>query len=284
MAGGVRLGRRRLVVMTVGLVAVMMAARRAAALTFDVVSVKEDKSLDGPFTLGFPTVGDGFYVRYLQLQYVVQVAYDFHRGDLISGMPEWGRPQANGARFDIQAKVAAADLAEWRGMSDGDRRVMVQGILVDRFKLKIHHEPKVVAVFELVVAKGGAKIKEAGEPGPSALKAADGSVTKGMFRTGFGQYTAQGTDVKELALTLSDYTGRQVIDKTGLAGSYDFVLRFVPEPGYGSKDQQRDSATANASGPSVYTAVQEQLGLRLEPAKTAVDGLVIDRVERPTED
>ena len=172
-------------------------------------------------------------MRNLQLQYIVQFAYDFHRGDLISGMPDWGKPQANAARFDIQAKVAGSDLAEWRAMSDGDRRVMVQGILAERFKLKIHHEPKVVAVFELVVGKGGSKIKEAKGDQPGALKAADGSVKKGLFRTGFGQYTAQGTDIKELALTLSDYTGRQVIDKTGLAGSYDFVLRFVPEPGYG---------------------------------------------------
>jgi uncharacterized protein (TIGR03435 family) len=93
--------------------------------------------------------------------------------------------------------------------------------------------------------------------------------------------------MQDLCLTLTDYTGRQVLDKTGLTGVYDFTRRFTPEPGYGAEarpgKQNEGAYPPDSSFPTIFTAVQEQLGLKLEAAKQAVDGLVIDHVEQPSE-
>jgi uncharacterized protein (TIGR03435 family) len=283
---------RRLMLLVVGGVAVAtpllgqgdgaQGATTAKPLAFDVVSIKPDKSETGPFTIGFPADGDGLSITNIPLEYIIRFAYDFERGDLVSGAPEWAKSE----RYDIQAKVAGVDLTAWREMSDSDRRVMVQGILADNFKLKVRREPKDVPLYELVVANNGAKVKESKPGDPQELKGPDGSVIHGMLHTGQGQFTAQDTSMAELALTLSDYAGRQVIDKTDLAGRYDFTLKFTPEPGYGPEYRGAAGRALNGapppdSGPTVYTAVQEQLGLKLEPAKAPVDGLVIDHVERP---
>jgi uncharacterized protein (TIGR03435 family) len=251
-------------------------------LAFDVVSIKPDKSETGPFTIGFPADGDGLVVTNIPLGYIIQFAYNFERGDLVSGMPDWVKSE----RYDIQAKVAAADLAAWRELSDSDRRVMVQAILADRFKLQVRREPRDVPIYELVVAKTGSKVKEAKPGDPRELKGPDGSLIRGMLHTGQGQFTAQNESMSDLALNLSDYADRQVIDKTGLTGRYDFTLQFTPEPGHGPEyrgaaGRAQSGTPPDTAGPSVYTAVQEQLGLKLEPAKSPVEGLVIDHVERP---
>jgi uncharacterized protein (TIGR03435 family) len=250
-------------------------------IAFDVVSIKPDKSEAGPFTIGFPADGDGISVRNIPLSYIIQFAYDFYRGDLVSGVPAWARTE----RYDIEAKVAAADLDLWRQLGDESRRVMLQAILADRFKLKVHRQAAETPVYELVVAKSGTKVKDAKPGDPTELKGPDGKVIRGMLHTGPGQFTAQDTPMEELALTLSDYTGRQVIDKTGFTGKYDFTLQFTPEPGYGPEGRSASrrgetAAVPENSGPTVFTAVQEQLGLKLESAKTPVDGLVVDYVER----
>ena len=172
----------------------------------------------------------------MTLPYIVRFAYDFHRPDLISGWPEWAKREgAKSERFDIEAKVAAPDLAA----------------------------------------------------GPDEVKGADGAPIRRMFRTGYGQYRAQRTTMPDLCLTLTDYSGRQVLDKTGLTDSYDLTLRFTSEPGYGAEGrpgkQNEGAYLPDDSGPTIFTAVQEQLGLKLEPAKLPVDELVIDHVEQPSE-
>jgi uncharacterized protein (TIGR03435 family) len=278
--------RRGMLLLVLGLIAAHgvapgQSAPAKPAMTFDVVSIKPDKSEAGPFKIGFPADGDGLSVTNIPLSYIIQYAYSFERGDLVSGVPAWAKSE----RYDIQAKVAAADLAAWRELSDDRRRLMLQAILADRFKLKIHRQPADMPVYELVVANSGAKLKDAKPGDPGELKGPDGSVIRGMLHTGLGQFTAQDTPMEELALTLSDYTGRQVVDKTGLMGRYDFTLQFTPEPGYGpegrSASRRGESVAASENpGPSVFTAVQEQLGLKLEPAKTSVEGLVVDSVER----
>jgi uncharacterized protein (TIGR03435 family) len=283
--------RRRVLLLAAAFVALMLpafrlgdAAQDAAAkplLAFDVVSIKPDKSEMGPFTIGFPADGDGLAVTNIPLEYIIQFAYDFHRPDLISGVPDWAKSE----RYDIQAKVAAADLPQWNELSDDRRRLMVQAILVDRFKLQIHREAKEIEVYELVVGKNGSKVTEAKPGDPKGLKGPDGSVIRGMLHTGFGQYTAQETPMVELALVLSDYSGRQVIDKTGLKGTYDFKLQFTPEVGFGPEyrgaaGRAQSAAPTESSAGSIFTAVQEQLGLKLESAKQPVEGLVVDHVER----
>ncbi len=249
-------------------------------LAFDVVSIKPDKKETGPFTIGFPVDGDGFAVANLPLEYIIRFAYDFERGDLVQGMPDWAKSE----RYDIQAKVASADLPIWTQLPDDLRRTMVQAILVDRFKLQIHRAPMGLPIYALQVDKAGSKLKDAKPGDPGEVKGPDGKPIRGMLHTGQGQFTAQDESMADLALYLSDYTGRQVIDQTGLTGRYDFKLQFAPEPGYGPEYRHPSSPPPpDAVGPSVYTAVQEQLGLKLESTKAPVDGLVVDHVERPAE-
>lgn len=258
------------------------SVRSAPALTFDVVSIKPNKSNSSHYTLEFPPGGDGVVITNVNLYSIIRFAYDFWREDLIFGVPAWTKSE----QYDIQAKVAGADVAAWRGLSDGERRLMLQAVLADSFKLKAHLEPKEISVYALVAAKDGPKMKVAKPDEVGELKSPDGKPAQGMVHTGQGQFTAQQASMADLALELSDYTGRQVIDKTGLVGRYDFTLQFAPEPGYGPEyrgQQARSAPPPEASGSSVYTAVQEQLGLRLDPAKAPVEGLVIDHVERPAE-
>jgi uncharacterized protein (TIGR03435 family) len=249
-------------------------------LAFDVVSIKANKSNGHDYTMELPAGGDGVVITNVNLYAIVRFAYDFYRQDLISGVPAWAETE----RYDIQAKVAGTDVAAWRGMKDSERRLMLQAVLTERFGLKAHWESREVGVHALVVAKGGPKIRES-KPGETGeLTDANGKPVQGILHTGPGQETAQGASMAELALELSDYTGRQVIDKTGLAGVYDFKLQFTPEPGFGPeyrRQRQQAAPLPEFTGPTIFTAVQEQLGLKLEAAKLPVNGLAIDHLERP---
>jgi uncharacterized protein (TIGR03435 family) len=158
---------------------------------------------------------------------------------------------------------------------------MLQPVLAERFKLQAHHEIKDRPVYALVVAKGGPKLKAAqsGEAHPNTDKANPNGMHHGstIFATAPGQITGEAASTGDLALTLSDRgeqsLGRPVIDKTGLAGKYDFTLQ-LPPPASGD-DAQQTVAT-------LFTAVQEQLGLKLEPTTAPTDYLVIDHIERPS--
>jgi uncharacterized protein (TIGR03435 family) len=247
-------------------------------LMFDVVSVKLNKSGPGNINIYSPTGGDGMNLTNVALPDIVAYAYGIQSFDLLSGLPDW----AESDRYDIQAKVADSDVAKFRSLNEAQRKLMIQALMTDRFKLKTHREPKSVEVYALIVAKNGPKMTEVkpGDPHPNGLKEPDGTPIRGpsLNGTGPGEETAQEVSMEFFAGSLSGIAGRQVIDKTGLKGAYDFKLKF-------SRDQhsaQTDSdAEATTSGPSIFTALQEQLGLKLEPQKLSIPVLVIDHVERP---
>jgi uncharacterized protein (TIGR03435 family) len=139
------------------------------------------------------------------------------------------------------------------------RSLLMQTLLADRFKLRIHHDLKELPVYNLVIAKSGLKMKEA-----SSSKAQSWSM-------GLGSITSKGMPIASLAASLSNHVGRMIIDKTGLTGNYEINLTF-------SWNDEPGDAT-----PSIFTALQDQLGLKLEPAKAPVDSVVIDHIERPSE-
>jgi uncharacterized protein (TIGR03435 family) len=168
----------------------------------------------------------------------------------ISG-PEWLNSDA--ASYDIAAKAPA-------GATKNDIRLMVQALLAERFKLAIHRETRMLPVYELVTAKNGPKLQTA-IPGET-----DGISSQG------GSVKARAVTMAFFAATLSRYIGTPVFDKTGLSGAFDFSMEYARD--------DRDSADK----PSIFTAVQEQLGLKLEKAKGPVEILVIDHAEKaPTE-
>jgi uncharacterized protein (TIGR03435 family) len=251
---------------------------------FDVVSVKPNKS-DGNM-VRIMAKPDGYAASNVSLKMLVQAAYGI-REDLISGAPSW----ADSARFDIDAKVAGSDVDALKKLSPEQRRLILQPLLADRFKLKIHTETKQLPVYELVVTKGGSKLKEAtaGDAYANGIKGPDGVGRGGMMRMGRGQLTAQAVPMTFLANMLSQQLHRTVLDKTGLTGKYDLELNWTPDQGADPMfkgpegSPQRGDAAPDSSGPSIFTALQEQLGLRLQSAKGPVETIVIDHVEMPSE-
>jgi uncharacterized protein (TIGR03435 family) len=140
----------------------------------------------------------------------------------------------------------------------------VRALLADRFQLLVHKEIKDQPIYALAVSKNGAKLQEAKEIGPR----------QGM-NTNRGRMQGFAASTEMLSQVLSNITGRPVVDKTGLTAKYDFVLEWTPDLGTAA-----DSAPV---GPTIFTALQEQLGLRLEPQRGPVPNIVIDRAEKPSE-
>ena len=163
--------------------------------------------------------------------------------------------------------------------SNAQRRLMMQAMLADRFKLKVHHETKELPMYSLVIAKGGFKLKEAdpNDTYPNGVKGPDGVGHSGMMMFLNGVLKAQGVPISNLANSLSLQVHRLVVDKTGLTGKYDFSLAWTAD------GVTPDNGLGAETWPSLFTALQEQLGLKLEPTKGMVDTIVVDHVEMPSE-
>jgi len=187
---------------------------------------------------------------------IVSQAYKVRRSQ-ISG-PDWIETE----RFDITAKIPA-------GAGRDQVPLMLQALLADRFKLTLHRETKDLPIYALVIAKNGPKFKTSeSETGISSNSNRKHShVTAKVSMHGFAEF-------------LSEEAGRPVVDQTGLSGSYDLTLDWA-SPDLAPGDAPANDTTAD---PSLFTALQEQLGLKLDPTKGPVEMLVIDRAERtPTE-
>jgi uncharacterized protein (TIGR03435 family) len=147
--------------------------------------------------------------------------------------------------------------------------MMVRSLLEDRFKLGIRRESREGQIYELRVAKGGTK-----------LTAATKTIPSGLF-PGRGRVEGKAASISLLAKYLSGPTGRVVVNKAGLDGSYDFTLTWTPEPRSAPEIPAATESQPDIGGPSIFTALQEQLGVRLEAAKGPVDLIIIDHVEKP---
>ena len=240
-------------------------------ILFEVVSIRPYKA---NISYGPGFTDDGYIVHGVSPQALLWGMCACKR---IEGMPDWAMHEVYG----IEAKVADADVARWKTMDFKQKDLAVQALLEDRFKLKFHHETRVMPGYALVVAKNGPKFKESipGDLYPGGPKGLDGGPWMGLVQTSRDVMTAQHTSMEELADFLTMAAGRPVTDQTGLKGFYDFKIKMeTPEP-----STTTDTTTAD-SGPSIFTMIQEQLGLKLESgAKVPVEYLVIDHIERPTE-
>lgn len=254
-------------------------------LVFDVVSIKRNNSGNRNINIYSPTDGDGMNLTNVLLLDIVAYAYGVQSADLLQGLPVWAKSD----RYDIQAKVAGPEVARFRSLNEAQRKRMIQSLLGDRFKLKIHRELRSVGIYALVVGKSGPKMKEVkpGDPHPGGLKEADGTPMQGpaLNATGPGEEKAQEVTMDFFAGSLAGLAGRQVIDKTGLKGVYDFELRFSrgQDPAQTDSSAENTTPASEISAPSIFDALQEQLGLKLEPQKLSTPVLVIDDVERPSD-
>ena len=170
---------------------------------------------------------------------------------------------------------------------------MMQALMADRFKLTVRQETKEVPILALVVAKSGLKMQEAkpGDTYANGLKDRDGQGHAGMMRFSGGSVTAQGVPLDNLASLLPQQLHQMVQNKTGLNGKYDFTLQWTPEedhdaplgPGPGPNAGAGGAPPTDAAGPPIFTALQEQLGLKLESQRGTVPAFAVDHAERPSE-
>lgn len=260
--------------------------------SFEVVSIKPNHS--GDMRTGVRFQPGRFTTSGSTAKRLITIAYDV-RDFQISGGPSW----ITSDRYDIDAKEPDGFAEELMKLPpDADRRAkmdsLIQSLLADRFKLKVSHATKELPVYALVIAKGGPKIQEVkpGDTYPEGFKGPHGRAVAGgsLSSSGKGQLTGQEIAVAFLAQNLSEQLGRTVVDQTGLKGNYDFTLKWTPDPGPaalaqvepGSGSGPDNAPPPDSSGPSIFTALQEQLGLELVSTKGPVDILVIDHIEMPS--
>jgi uncharacterized protein (TIGR03435 family) len=206
-----------------------------------------------------------------RLRMIIMQAYGLKQDFLLVGGPSWINP----TRYTIQAKAEG-------NPSEQEMMLMLQTLLEDRFKLRIHRETRELPVYALTAAKGGPKLLQSKEgsctmPEPNARAAFPaGQPTHpycGSTLLLMGRWDASRVDMSKIIWSLSTLVDRQIIDKTGLTGQYDIHIEIPPDP----------LATNDPTSPSLFTVLQDQLGLKLESDKGPVEVLVIDQVEKPTE-
>lgn len=225
---------------------------------YDVVSIKQNKSGDGNYL--FRTGDDSFTATNIPLAILISNAYDI-KPDLISGV----RGPVDTARFDVIAKIVDPDSAVMKKLSNQQRRLMLLPFLEERFQLKAHTEIKILPVYELVVIQDGPKFKQSTD---SKQRGASWNIN-----TAQAVITAHGFPMTSLASILTDVMHRTVIDKTGLTGKYELSLKWSQDIG---------TSSTTDTGPSIFTALPEQLGLKLKPAKGPVETLVVDHIAMPS--
>jgi uncharacterized protein (TIGR03435 family) len=245
-----------------------------------VSSIKLNKAF-GYLTISSPPDGDGITITKMSLQTMLMYAYSLQSKDYLVGAPDWAKSD----QYDLQAKVADSDVAAYHKLNDAQRKLMLQALLNDSFKMQIHSEPREIESYALVVGKNGPRMKEVkpGDPNPDAPKKPDGTPVLGSgVSASPDQMIGQEVPTSILARAITAPAGRPVVDKTGLTGIYDFTLKWTPEWRSAAPSAEGTPDAPDPSGPSIFTAVEEQLGLRLEPQKQLVPVLVIDHAERPS--
>jgi uncharacterized protein (TIGR03435 family) len=277
-------------------------------LAYEVTSVKPHAGDDFRIMINLGMSDGGrLNLSGVPLALVIQLAYSngVMGGPLgpsngtLAGLPGWAQTD----RFDIEARPEPG----FRPTQE-QAREMMQSLLEERFTLKVHKETKDGPVYDLVVAKDGPKMKLSADqspivvagsganpggpppppPPPPALGAPfnPGAMPRGMMMNGPGLLRGTAQNAAGLARLLSSQAGRQVIDKTGLTGLYDFELRFAPSQPMqlppGALPPGVTLPEADPTAPSIFTAVQEQLGLKLESSKAPLESIVVDHVEKPT--
>jgi len=248
------------------------------AATFENVSVTPSKpAASGPnrSRLMFSLDDGGFAAKGVSLATLIRLAYHVQDSQL-SGGPDW----LNSERFDIEAKMSNSTRIPSPTAPpgpEGDQRAL-QSLLSNYFKLSVHSEAKNVPVYELLLDGDSSKLQESAQPG-----------SRRSMRLGRGELTSEGAPLSFLVEQLSLRLGRTVVDKTGLKGNYNFNLHWTPDAAEDARLEADGlpggvpSEASRAAGASLFTAIQDQLGLKLEPRADTVTMLVIDHVEKPAE-
>jgi bla regulator protein blaR1 len=225
---------------------------------FEIASVKPDSPSDKPGSMqvqpGRLNLGE------VTVKMLVQQAYAIS-GYRIYGGPSW----LDSARYSVAAKAAA----NAGSVTLDQMRPMLQTMLKDRFQLAVHREEKELPLYRLVVSRNGPKLRESTVSGGP------------QSRMSMGRITDEKATIDTLASQLGQQLGRFVSNQTGLKGDFAFHVEWAPDPGQNQGGDPDTPPPAGVDGPSIFTALQDQLGLKLESGKGPVEVLVIDHVEKP---
>jgi uncharacterized protein (TIGR03435 family) len=272
---------------------------------FAVASVRPNTS--GDQRVMIKNEPGGLTATNVPLRVLIRTAYQLQEDSQIVGAPSWIASD----RFDIVAKAEGASLVPG-GAALGRPNVRLQALLKDRFKLTVHKETRELSIYALVLARRDGRLGprlrpttvdcvailaalfplpgrgNAPAPPPPSPHPSDKAPVCGSTG-GPGRLISQGMTMARLALNLSGRVDRVVVDRTGLAADFDLDLEWMPDQFEGSGPLgplpgTQPPTPSDSSGPSLYTAVQEQLGLKLESTKGPVDVLIVDHVEQPTPD
>ena len=282
-------------------IAVLHAQAPAPAPAFEAATIKpSDPTTPGQFVRRQP--GGRFSTSNMPLRELVRFAYQVQDFQL-EGVPAW----ASTERYDIIAKAEGDPPPVLPGTGPDQLMLMLRTLLAERFQLKLHNETKEMPIYALVRLRPdrlGPRLEQstvdcvtliqsmqaaarAGGPAPTPPPPdASGRPTCGI-RGGFGSLAGNGFPLNQLSATLSQMVRRTVIDRTGLSGTWAFDLKFTPDAGQlppGASPNGPDAPVIDPNGPSIFTAVQEQLGLKLDATRGPVEMLIVDRLERPTPD
>jgi uncharacterized protein (TIGR03435 family) len=263
----------------------------ATLAAYDVVSVKESHPERLSF-VGAREMPDGISGENVPVQSMVQSAYSKERNlpadDAVIGLPGWAKMPNF---YSVQAKMSPDQVTAFKTLDRPQQRAcrnqMMQALLEERFKLKVHHETRQLLGYELVVAKGGPKLQDTTGPDPNAPRGPDGKPITGSYmsmhpgKNGGMEIESHGYGMEQLAGTLTQSNlgvDHRVVDKTGLTGKYDFTLEFDPRSGVGPAD-----AATGASDPlpTIFNALEDQIGLKLQRAMQTIDVVVVDHAEKP---
>ncbi len=247
-----------------------------AGQTFDVASVKREAGIASGIT--FAARGGTLTVQNNPLSNVIQNAYGMRHYQLIGG-PDW----IFSDRYNIQAKATGDATRE-------DMMVMVQSLLAERFKLQVRRETRDLPIYILTVARGGIKAPRSAEGAcvvfdprnPPRPGAGTGRPFCGNNNIRVSSWNATAIDMDGAAGALVGVLGRKVVDRTGVMGKFDIHVQWTPDQAPAGVDAGAAS-TADAA-PPLFTVLEEQLGLKVESGRGPVDVLVIEHVERPTDD
>ena len=239
------------------LLGVLHAQQVPALPVYDAVTIKPNKTGNGSHGLdGNDTT---LAITNYSLKALLDAAYDI-KPDLISGIP----PELASLSFDLNAKVLDPDMKLLESLKDDQRRAMILRILTDRFALRAHIEKRVLPLFEMTLLPGGPKFTK------SPLKP-DGTADH-QFNTRNRSLDDHGVTMPQLAGELINMVHKTVVDRTGLAGEFDLTLKWSAD----------DADPTTATEPNIYTALEEQLGLKLRAGKGPAPTLVVDHVELPS--
>jgi uncharacterized protein (TIGR03435 family) len=250
--------RRTVIALLLVGTSVAILAQDNQRVEFDVVSIKPTVSNRNGGPGPFVNTSAGRLFARGSVQFFLQYAYGLQSFRIIGG-PDW----ITSERFDIDAKQATGhdDFAQFPQM--------LRPVLAERFKLTIHREPRQMPAYALRLARSGPKM--------IAARPDDEPGTRG----GNGQLVAKRMTMPALASILARMTSRPVQDRTALTGAFNFTLTWTPDDF--QKPDPLGRAPVNSEAPSLFTALQEQLGLKLESTQASVDVVIIDHIERPSE-